>query len=480
MNIEKPHDSSKREDNSVVFSSLGFIFRFFPIFLVLYYAVPVKHRNKVLFAGSLCFYALGDFQYLPLILLSIGINYIAVRQMISHREHARIWLTGALIYNIGTLLFFKYINFFIDNINFLLRFFSLSVKIASFHQELPLGISFYTFQIISCVVDVYRGDIGDTLTLSGFATYVTMFPKILSGPITAFGEIAEELSARKYSIFKVEMGLRIFILGLGMKVLAADRIGLLWNGIQTIGFESISTPLAWLGAVGYSLQLYLDFQGYSLMAIGIGRMLGFYLPANFNYPYISKSVTEFWRRWHQTLGMWFRSYVYIPLGGNRHGRLRLAGNLLVVWLLTGLWHGASWNYVIWGLVLFLLIFLEKLYFKPVLDRSKILARCYMLLVIPVTWMIFAISNLKQLGIYLGRMFGLNQGINVNPGDFIKYFSQYQWLLLIGGFLCLPYGKRIFHKYQNHLVCTFFLLIIFWYSVYQLSNGVNNPFLYFKF
>lgn len=464
----------------MVFSSLGFIFRFFPIFLVLYYVMPDKHRNKVLFIGSLCFYALGDFRYLPLILLSIGINYLAVRQMLQHREHAKLWLTGALIYNIGTLFFFKYNNFVIENLNTLLTLFHSDASIASLNLELPLGISFYTFQIISCVVDVYRGDMGEELTLSGFATYVTMFPKILSGPITSFGEIAEELSSRKYSVFKLEMGLRFFILGLGMKVLVADRIGLLWNDIQTIGFESISTPLAWLGSVGYSIQLYLDFQGYSLMAIGIGRMLGFYLPSNFNHPYISKSVTEFWRRWHQTLGLWFRNYVYIPLGGNRHGKLRLAGNLLVVWLLTGLWHGASWNYVLWGLVLFLLILLEKLYLKPVLDKSRILARCYMILVIPITWMIFAISNLKQLGIYLGRMFGLHQGINVNTGDFIKYFSQYKWLLLIGGFLCFPYGKRIFNKYQNHFICTVFLLVIFWYSVYLLSNGVNNPFLYFKF
>lgn len=479
-NIIESQYSSEREDNPVVFSSLEFIFRFFPIFLVIYYAMPDKHRNKVLFIGSLCFYALGDFRYLPLLLVSIGINYLAVRQMLQHRERARAWLTGALIFNIGMLFFFKYIDFVIENVNLLLKLFHSGISIASFHLELPLGISFYTFQIISCVVDVYRGDIGEELTLSRFATYVAMFPKIISGPITSFGELAKELSVRKYSLFKLEMGLRFFILGLGMKVLVADRLGLLWNDIQTIGFESISTPLAWLGSVGYSIQLYLDFQGYSLMAIGIGRMLGFYLPSNFSHPYIAKSVTEFWRRWHKTLGMWFRNYVYIPLGGNRRGNVRLAGNLFVVWLLTGLWHGASWNYVLWGLVLFLLIFLEKLFFKPVLDKSRILSRCYMLFVIPITWMIFAINHLKQLGIYLGRMFGLYQGVNVNPGDFTKYLLQYKWLFLAGGFLCLPYGKKIFSKYQNHLICTVFLLVIFWYCVYLLSNGANNPFLYFKF
>lgn len=347
----------------MAFSSLEFIFRFFPAFLALYYLVAEKHRNKVLLIGSLCFYALGDIRYLPLILVSVFVNYLVVSQMIRHRNHEKIWLFVSLVYNVGTLFFFKYSNFLIENINTLLRISHYEKDLPLLNLGLPLGISFYTFQIISCVVDVYRKEIKEELTLFRFATYVTMFPKMLSGPITSYGEISDELSYRKYNIFKIEMGLRLFILGLGMKVLVADRIGMLWNDIQTIGFQSISTPLAWLGSMAYSIQIYLDFQGYSLMAIGIGRMLGFHLPNNFNHPYMSKSVTEFWRRWHMTLGMWFRSYVYIPLGGNRYGMKRLVANLFAVWILTGLWHGASWNFILWGFLLFLLILLEKLFYN---------------------------------------------------------------------------------------------------------------------
>lgn len=464
----------------MAFSSLEFIFRFFPAFLALYYLAAEKHRNKVLLIGSLCFYALGDIRYLPLIIVSVFINYLAVRQMIRHRNHEKIWLFVSLVYNIGTLFFFKYSNFLIENVNTLLRINHYEKDLPLLNLGLPLGISFYTFQIISCVVDVYRKEIKEELTFFRFATYVTMFPKILSGPITSYGEISDELITRKYNIFKIEMGLRLFILGLGMKVLVADRIGMLWNDIQTIGFQSISTPLAWLGSMAYSIQIYLDFQGYSLMAIGIGRMLGFHLPNNFNHPYMSKSVTEFWRRWHMTLGMWFRSYVYIPLGGNRYGMKRLVANLLAVWILTGLWHGASWNFILWGFLLFLLILLEKLFYKPLLDRSRILARLYMLFVMPVTWMIFAINGSKNLIIYLGRMFGFSHGINVNQYDYIRYLGQYKWMFLIGGFLCFPYGRRLFNRFQNSLACTIFLLFLFWYSVYLISNGVNNPFLYFKF
>jgi alginate O-acetyltransferase complex protein AlgI len=400
--------------------------------------------------------------------------------MIRHRNQEKIWLFVSLVYNIGTLFFFKYSNFLIENVNTLLRINHYEKDLPLLNLGLPLGISFYTFQIISCVVDVYRKEIKEELTFFRFATYVTMFPKILSGPITSYGEISDELTTRKYNIFKIEMGLRLFILGLGMKVLVADRIGMLWNDIQTIGFQSISTPLAWLGSMAYSIQIYLDFQGYSLMAIGIGRMLGFHLPNNFNHPYMSKSVTEFWRRWHMTLGMWFRSYVYIPLGGNRYGMKRLVANLFAVWILTGLWHGASWNFILWGFLLFLLILLEKLFYKPMLDRSRILARLYMLFVMPVTWMIFAINGSKNLIIYLGRMFGFSHGSNVNQYDYIRYLSQYKWLFLIGGFLCFPYGRRLFNRFQNSLACTIFLLFLFWYSVYLISNGVNNPFLYFKF
>lgn len=464
----------------MVFSSLEFIFRFLPLFLLIYYIMPARFRNAVLFLGSLCFYAWGDLPYLFLILLSILINYFIVIEMKRNKIYSRIWLIAALLFNFGMLFFFKYINFVIENINIPVRALTNGTGIAALQLGLPLGISFYTFQAVSYVIDVYRGEIKVNPNLFRFATYLVMFPKLVSGPIASYGDMEEQLAERRYGLFKFEKGLKLFVIGLGMKVLLANRIGILWKDIQTIGFESISTPLAWLGSFGYSLQLYFDFQGYSLMAIGIGRMLGFHLPENFNHPYMAKSMTEFWRRWHITLGAWFRNYVYIPLGGNRRGTGRLAFNMLVVWLLTGLWHGASWNFVLWGLVLFILILFEKLYFKRILDKSRFVARTYMLLAIPLTWTLFAISNLRDSGIYFGRMFGMVPGINVNTGDFMKYFGQYKWLFLVGLLLCFPYGKRLFQKFQNNMFCTAFLFLVFWYSVYLLANGINNPFLYFQF
>ena len=464
----------------MVFSSLEFIFRFLPLFLLIYYIMPARFRNAVLFLGSLCFYAWGDLKYLFLILFSVLINYLISIEMKRNIIYSRIWLIAALLFNFGILFFFKYINFVIENINIPVRAFTHGTGIAALQLGLPLGISFYTFQAVSYVIDVYRGDIKVNPNLFRFATYLIMFPKLVSGPIASYGDMGEQLAERRYGLFKFEKGLKLFVIGLGMKVLLANRIGILWNDIQTIGFESISTPLAWLGSIGYSLQLYFDFQGYSLMAIGIGRMLGFHLPENFNHPYMAKSMTDFWRRWHMTLGAWFRNYVYIPLGGNRRGSGRLAFNMLIVWLLTGLWHGASWNFVLWGLILFIMILFEKLYFKKILDKSRFIARIYMLLAIPLTWTLFAISNLRDAGIYFGRMFGVVPGINVNTGDFIKYFGQYKWLFLAGLLFCFPYGKKLFQKFQNNILCTAFLFMIFWYSVYLLANGANNPFLYFQF
>lgn len=465
------------------FSSLEFIFYFLPVFMIVYYIVPSRFRNIVLFLGSIGFYTLGDPKYLVLIFLSVYVNQIsAVNIKRNEKEQIRkkTWLIFALVYNFGMLFFFKYINFAIENVNIILRSFSPGAGLASLNFGLPLGISFYTFQAVSYVIDVYRGEIRDNFSLFKFGTYLFMFPKLVSGPIVSYGDLKDQLQRRKFSFFKIERGLKLFTIGLGMKVLLANRIGILWNDIQTIGFQSISTPLAWLGAFGYSLQLYFDFYGYTLMAIGMGKMLGFNLPHNFNHPYMAKSVTEFWRRWHITLGKWFKYYIYIPLGGNRRGKGRLAFNLLAVWLLTGLWHGASWNFVLWGLVLCALILLEKLYLNPFLDKWSVFARLYMLLVMPLTWMLFAISNLRDIGTYFGRMFNLTPGINVNSYDIIKYSGQYKWLLLAGIFLCFPFGQRWFMKHENNIFSIVLLFLVFWYSVYQLANGINNPFMYFRF
>ncbi|MFV0342951.1 MAG: MBOAT family O-acyltransferase [Anaerocolumna sp.] len=466
----------------MVFSSLEFIFRFLPIFLILYYIVPKVFKNGVLIIGSLGFYAWGDLKYVSLILLSVLVNHLFVYFMNKHRgtTRSKLWLMLALFFDFGLLFFFKYINFVMENLNHITREINGSDVFLPLQIGLPLGISFYTFQVVSFVVDSYRGNIENKPTLYRTATYILMFPKLVSGPIASYSFMETQLIHREYSLLKFESGLKTFVIGLGMKVIIANRIGILWNDIQTIGFESISTPLAWFGAIGYSLQLYFDFYGYSLMAVGVGRMIGFELPENFREPYMAKSVTEFWRRWHMSLGTWFKDYIYIPLGGNRCSKGRVICNLLVVWLFTGLWHGANWNFVLWGLYLFVLILIEKLFIKKYLDRTKVICRLYLLFVILVSWILFAISNLNEVGIYLGRMLGVVQGINVNHNDFIKFFGQYKWLFLVGIFLCFPYGKRLFEKFQNSLITTIILLVVFWYSIYMLANGVNNPFLYFQF
>ncbi len=466
----------------MVFSSLTFLFRFLPIFLILYYLVPHKYKNIILLTGSLIFYTYGAPRYLLLLLASVMVNYLLALSMDKaggNQFKKRLLLLTALTYNFGLLFFFKYINFVLENINQIIKGIG-GQQISPFEIALPLGISFYTFQIVSYLIDVYRKEIKAEKSIYRLALYLCMFPQLISGPITKYSAISLQLKFRRISLGDLEAGLRLFTIGMGFKVLLADRIALLWNGLQTIGFESISTPLAWLGAYGYAIQLYFDFYGYSLMAIGVGKILGFTLPENFNHPYIAKSVAEFWRRWHISLGNWFKNYVYIPLGGNRNGTIRLIFNLLIVWLFTGLWHGASWNFVLWGLALFILIAIEKLFLSKLLNKHSILSRIYLILVMPLTWVLFAISNLSEIKVYFGRMFALVPGINVNTNDFNKYFGSFKWYIIIGIFFCMPFAWNWYKKYEKSILCTIILFVVFWYSVYQLSNGLNNPFMYFNF
>lgn len=467
----------------MIFSSLEFIFRFLPIFLMAYYVVPPRFKNLVLLLGSFFFYANGERHYLFLLPLSVLVNF-KLAQFIETASYSKlqkkIWLIIALSYNFGFLIFFKYINFLIENLNYIINGLGMKHEVSTIALGLPLGISFFTFQIVSYLFDVYYKEIRAERSIYYLGLYLCMFPQLISGPIVKYSEIKPQLIHREYTLLNVERGLKVFTIGLGFKVLLANRIGILWNDIQTIGFESISTPLAWMGAYGYSLQLYFDFYGYSLMAIGVGKMIGFHLPHNFNHPYIAKSVSEFWRRWHISLGRWFKNYIYIPLGGNRRSNARLALNLLVVWMFTGIWHGANWNFVLWGVSLFILIYGEKIFFKKYLDRSKILSRIYMLLIMPMSWMLFAISNLSDIKIYFGRMFALVPGVAVNSHDFIKYFSMYKLYFVLGIFFCMPFGWRLFKRYERSLLCSIILFCVFWYAIYQLSNGLNNPFLYFNF
>lgn len=472
----------------MVFSSLEFLFVFLPIFLVFYYCLPDKYRNSLLFAGSILFYGIGEPTYLFLILYSVLVNYLfglLIARYMDCPIRKKLLLAVSLLYNFGLLFYFKYMDFFLENVNTVLRLNGSSLQFTLLQLVLPLGISFYTFQIVSYIIDVYRGSVPVEKSFVNLGAYLCMFPQLIAGPIVVYSDICEALKKRELSIHNLDDGLKTFILGLGAKVILANQIGTLWNDVCMVGYESISTPLAWLGALAYSLQLYFDFWGYSLMAIGLGRMLGLNMPVNFNHPYMARSVTDFWRRWHITLGAWFREYVYIPLGGNRKGRLKTIRNLFIVWFLVGFWHGADWNFILWGLLIFVLQILEKNLLLPILRKDTIIAKlfshAYMLLYILVSWTIFAISDFQQLSIYLARMFPFfGIGNTLNPMDFVKHLTTYAPLLVICLFFCTDYPQKLVKKLEEKVVGVGVSLAIFWYAVYYLSIGLNNPFLYFRF
>ena len=470
------------------FSSLLFIFVFLPVFLVLYYILPPKSRNFLLLIGSLIFYSFGEPYFLFLILCSVIVNYLiglGMERYKGRRFERTFLLVLSLIYNFGLLIFFKYTNFFVENINALLRLCHINWYFFTVNITLPLGISFYTFQIVSYVVDVYLGKIDADKSLIRLGTYLCMFPQLIQGPIVLYPDVQKELKQRTISASNLDNGLKTFIIGLGYKVIIANRIGTLWNEICTIGFESISTPLAWLGAFAYSMQLYFDFCGYSMMAVGLGEMLGFHIPVNFRHPYTARSVTDFWRRWHITLGAWFREYVYIPLGGNRKGRFRTIRNLLVVWFLTGFWHGAAWNFILWGLLIFVLEVIEKNITLKCLNANNIFAKffshIYMFFYILISWVIFAISDLSELGTYLSRMFPFfGTGVNLDIADFTRLAITYAPLLVASIIFATEYPEKLFDKLRNRMIGIIIAFVIFWCSIYYLSIGINNPFLYYRF
>lgn len=462
----------------MVFSSIDFIFRFFIVFIIAYFITPHKLKNVTLLIASLIFYAFGEPKYVLLMMLSIMVNYVLTIVM-EKSGHRKAILTVAVTFDIAMLFVFKYANFFIDNVNGIAG----TEIIKNVEITLPIGISFYTFQIISYVVDVYRKKYPVEKSVVPFATYVSMFPQLIAGPIVNYDEVREELEERKVTAKDLEAGCVAFVIGLFYKVFLANQMGTLWNGIQTAGVYGITTPVAWLGAWGYSFQLYFDFAGYSMMAIGLGRIMGFYFPLNFADPYTSKSATEFWRRWHITLGRWFREYVYIPLGGNRKGMPRTMFNLLVVWALTGLWHGASWNFVIWGLLFFVILTSEKMFTYKYLKKSKVVGHIYMLVLIPVTWVIFAITDIGQAFQYLGKMFfvPMKSMVELNGAElFGKYFGSYWWLFLLCILCATPLPMRLIDKFYTKIIVKVILLGLFWICVYQMLTSGENPFLYFRF
>ena len=462
----------------VNFSGLEFIFRFLPVFLIIYWIIPSRYRDALLFVGSLVFYAFGAKLFVILLFLLVLVNYV-LGEMVwvmpgrRRKVQQRQMLVTIVTVDVIVLIVFKIL--------------ALKVKASL----LPLGLSFYIFKMISYQADLYLGRMRRRPSFMQAAAYFTMFPQIAQGPIMRFsqGWIDKPTNVRRQTVYiersvslaKVEDGICFFAMGLGMKILIADRLGILWNEIIKIGFESISTPLAWLGAVGYSLELYFDFWGYSLMAAGIGLMLGFRFVQNFIHPYAACGIADFYRRWHATLGSWFRDYVYIPLGGSRCGTFAVIRNLMIVWLLTGFWHGGTLNFVIWGLVLGLLIVWEKFVVKGLIRRVPLIGHLHVIVLIPLTWVIFAISDLKELGIYFTRLFPFfGTGTAVNPGDFVKYMGIYWPFLTAGILLCVPvFYNLVIWKRRNPIVIAL-LAVVFWCSVYFSSISAGNPFMYFSF
>ena len=471
----------------MVFSSIAFIMYFMPVFFLVYYILPASYKNAWLFLARLgCYYygVRGNPGYLLLMIMSVVVNFVAGKLIEAQKtKRARkAWLVVGIVYDLGWLILFKYLGFLIENLNALFGAMHVKVQLETWNLILPIGISFYTFQIISYLVDVYRRETKAEKSLISLGTYLCMFPQLIAGPIVNYHLIQEQLHKRKHSMVKVESGLKVFALGLAYKVLLANRVGHLWTEVTAIGYESISTPLAWMSIVAYSLQLYFDFYGYSLMAIGLGRMMGFDFPQNFNNPYMAVSMTDFWRRWHMTLGGWFREYVYIPLGGNRGGFAKTVRNMFVVWLLTGLWHGASWNFVLWGLLLFVLLFVEKAGLGKVLERHKALGHIYMILWIPLSWLVFVITDLSQLGIYLQKLFPFfgSTGTVLFQGDYLKYGKTYGIYLVLGILFATGVQEKLLKKNKNRLWVILLLLALFWASVYCMYLGMDDPFLYFRF
>ncbi|MDK0735160.1 MBOAT family O-acyltransferase [Clostridium perfringens] len=455
----------------MVFSSIMFIFRFLPIMFIIYYLTPKKFKNLSLLILSLVFYSWGEPKYFIIMLLSIGVDYsisIFIEKYRGKKIITKVLLFCSLIFNLGILILFKYLNFFIENINLV-----FGTSLSLIYLTLPLGISFYTFQTMSYTIDVYRGKIKAERNIINFGAYVCLFPQLIAGPIVKYSDIKNELKNREIKVNQVEEGITEFIIGMGKKVLIANNIGLLWNEIQELGINYVSTPLLWLGVIAFSFQIYFDFSGYSSMAIGLGKMLGFDFTENFNFPYISRSITEFWRRWHITIGAWFKEYVYIPMGGNRLGKNRTILNLFVVWFLTGFWHGAKYNFIIWGLYFFFLIVIEKVFLMNYLNKYKIFSHIYAIVCIVFGWALFSFEDLLSIK-YLFQM--------EFSWDFIYYLRNYFLVMIIAILGSTKLINNIYERFikKNKSLECLVLMIVFTLSVAYLVDSTYNPFLYFRF
>lgn len=461
----------------MVFSSIAFLFYFLPITLALYYILPKRCRNFVLLVASLIFYAYGEPTYVLIMILSITFSYIYGLLIDKFRKHSKFFLALSVCTSIGLLIYFKYTNFIIENINLW-----LSNKVDLINVLLPIGISFYTFQMLTYIIDLYKGKVKVQKNIFRLGLYITLFPQLIAGPIVRYETIEEQLENREHSFDKFALGVRRFVIGLGKKVLIANLLGELVQVFLASNDKSVL--FYWIYGIAVTLQIYFDFSGYSDMAIGLGKMFGFDFLENFNYPYIAKSVTDFWRRWHISLSSFFRDYVYIPLGGNRVSKTKWLRNILVVWMLTGIWHGAAWNFIIWGLYFGIILVLEKVFLGKYLEKMPIvLSRIYVLLTVMISFIIFSGESSKQIFEHLGGLIGYKD-IPLISQESIYYFKSYFVVILIGIIGSTPLMKNLFSKdrLKNFVsvVEPVFLILILILSTSYIIDGSFNPFLYFRF
>ena len=460
----------------MLFSSVVFLYVFLPLTLLTYRLAPKQARNTVLLIASLLFYFYGEQKYTLLLVISSLSDYVHGLYIESHRgqKGAKTALISSLVINLAMLGVFKYLDFFIGIVNSL-----LGTSIAPVGLPLPIGISFFTFQTMSYTIDVYRGDAHAQRNLISFAAYVCLFPQLVAGPIVRYTDIDTELSDRSVTVDDLAAGARRFAVGLGKKVLIANLLGELAALYPAAAEKTVL--LAWTAAIAYLFQIYFDFSGYSDMAIGLGRMLGFHFPENFDHPYCSRSVTEFWRRWHMTMGGWFRDYVYIPLGGSRVGPLKRYRNILIVWMLTGLWHGAAWNFVVWGLCYGVLLIIEKRFLLGFLDRHRVFSHVYLLLISVILFTVFGADSLSGAAQQLAVMFG---GGTLWNGDAVYYLRSYAVILLVSAVGSTPLLRDLAQRVEHTRAATVLeplvtagLLLL---STAYLIDGSFNPFLYFRF
>ncbi len=466
----------------MLFSSIPFLYYFLACVLILYFAVPKNLKNIVLLISSLFFYAWGEVRYVVLMLVVIVLGYILglLVDKSTTAKSKKFYLAASVITFVGILGYFKYADFFVTNFNAVTGLNVPLLKVA-----LPIGISFYTFQVMSYVVDVYRGDTKVQYNPFTLATYVSMFPQLIAGPIVRYADVAEQLEHRVHSVDKAALGIRRFVIGLSKKILVANALGELCEIFKASGDKSVA--FYWLYAVAFTLHIYYDFSGYSDMAIGLGKIFGFDFMENFNYPYISKSITEFWRRWHMSLGTWFRDYVYIPLGGNRVSKPRWLFNILAVWFLTGFWHGASWNFIVWGLYFAVILMLEKLVLLPILEKSGVFKHIYVMFLVIISFVIFNAADMAEAFAYIGGMFGAG-GVPMLSAEATYYFRSNLLVLLIAIAGATPVCKNIIAKSREtkagalvlEVLEPIVLVVLMLLVTAYLVDGSFNPFLYFRF